>query len=98
MRYILRLAVLALGAYGVWKLYEQYGHRLQASRGDLDDFGARAKRSAHEAAERVTSAAGDATEAVAESTADIKTAARDAQEKVTQNLRDERAASKAPSS
>ncbi len=88
MRSILRLAVLALGAYGAWKLYEEYGQHLQASRRDLDQFAARAKRSAHEAAERVTSAAGDATEAVAASTADIKTAALDAQESVTQNLRD----------
>ena len=98
MRFILRLAVLALGAYGAWMLYENYGERVRSTRGSFDEFAARAKRSTTEAADKVHSAAGDATDAIAASAADIKDAAAHTQESVTETLRDAPAVTAKPSS
>jgi hypothetical protein len=88
VRMIIRLVVLALSAYGAWKLYEQYGDRIPAMRGSFDEFSDRTASATKDAADRVGSAADDASSAIRDSASDIGAAARDAQESITRTLRD----------
>jgi hypothetical protein len=88
VKIIIRLVVLALSAYGAWKLYEDYGDRVPAVRGSLDEFSTRTTNAAKDAAGRVGSAADDASDAIRDSASDIGTAAKDAQESVTRTLRE----------
>ena len=87
MKLIIRLIVLALAGFGAWKLWEQYGSRVPAVRGSIDEFSTRTTSAANDAAERVGSAAEDATAAIKDSVADIESAAKDAQVNVARNLR-----------
>jgi hypothetical protein len=88
VRMIIRLVVLALSAYGAWKLYEQYGDRIPAMRGSFDEFSDRTVSATKDAADRVGSAADDASRAIRDSASDIGAAAQDAQESITRTLRD----------
>jgi hypothetical protein len=85
---IIRLVVLSLSAYGAWKLYEEYGDRLPAMRGSLDEFSERSGNAAKSAAQRVSSDVDDASGAIRDAANDIGNAAKDAQENVTRTLRD----------
>ena len=93
MKFTLRVAVLALSAYGAWSLYETYGDRLRSTLGSVDDFAEDAKRSTSAGADKVSSAVGDAAEAIVESASDITKAASDAEDSVSRTLRDPRAVS-----
>jgi hypothetical protein len=97
VKMIIRLVVLALSAYGAWKLYEDYGDRIPALRGSVDDFSTRSTTAAQDAADRVSFDAGDASEAVRNAAADIGAAARDAQENMTRTLRETPTSSSRPS-
>jgi hypothetical protein len=88
VKLIIRLVVLALSAYGAWKLYEEYGDRLPAMRGSLDDFSERSGNAARGAADRVAFDVDDAGDAVMNAGAEIGNAAKDAQDSVTRTLRD----------
>jgi hypothetical protein len=88
VRMIIRLIVLALSAYGAWKIYEEYGNRIPAMRGTFDEFSTRTASAAKDAAGRVGSAADDAGDALKHSASDIGDAAKDAQESVTRTLRE----------
>jgi len=93
VKIIIRLIVLALSAYGVWKLYEEYGDRIPAMRGSLDEFSDRTAT----AATRVGSAADDASDAIKASASDIGDAAKDAQAGMTRTLREAPAGSRSSS-
>jgi hypothetical protein len=88
VRLIIRLVVLALSAYGAWKLYEEYGDRLPAMRGSLDEFSERSGNAANDAAQRVGFDLDDAGDALRDAASDIGNAAKDAQDNVTRSLRD----------
>ena len=85
MRILLRLMVLGLAAYGGWKLYEEYGDRLPAMRGDLDEFSTRTANAAKDASEQLSSAANDATSALKSSASDIQDAAKDAKDNLSRS-------------
>lgn len=88
MKFIIRLIVLAFAAFGAWKLYEEYGDRIPAMRGSVDEFSTRTTTAAKDAATHVGSAAGDAGDAIKASAVDIRSAAEDLQDDVTRTLRD----------
>ena len=88
MKMIIRLVVLALSAYGAWKLYEEYGDRVPAMRGSLDEFSERSGNAARDAAERVGYDVDDASGALRDAGTEIGNAARDAQDSVTRTLRE----------
>ena len=87
MKQIIRFTVLALSAYGAWSLYETYGDRLRSTGKSLDDFAADAKRSTSEAAEKVSSAADDASGAILDSASDIRKAALETEDRVSHTIR-----------
>jgi uncharacterized protein YjbJ (UPF0337 family) len=97
VKMIIRLVVLALSAYGAWKLYEEYGDRIPALRQSADDFAGRTSDATQDAAQRVGYAADDATSAIRDSAGDIRDAAKDAQERMTRTLQEKPAASTRPS-
>jgi hypothetical protein len=88
VKMIIRLGLLALSAYGAWKLYEEYGDRVPALRQSVDEFSGRTSSATKDAAERVGYAADDASSAIGDSAADIRDAAKDAQERVTRTLQE----------
>ena len=96
MKFIIRLVVLALSAYGAWKLYEEYGDRIPAMRGSVDEFSDRSATAAKDAATQVGNAAGDAGDAIRSSAVDIRDAASDLQDDVTRTLRESPAGASHP--
>ena len=88
MKIIIRLIVLALSAYGAWKLYEEYGDRIPAMRGSVDEFSERSTAAVNDAAGRVGADADDASDAIKASASDIGSAAKDLREDVTRKLRE----------
>jgi hypothetical protein len=85
---IIRLVVLALSAYGAWKIYEEYGDRIPALRHSVDEFSDRTSSATKDAAERVGHDAHDAASAISDSAAEVRDAAKDAQDRMTRTLQE----------
>jgi cell division septum initiation protein DivIVA len=93
MRFLIRIGVLALAAFGAKTLYEKYSPRAQELKQPASDFIDRAKGAANRTSDQMTSAAQTAaqqmTDAAKDMTDELRTAAgdaaHDAAERVDQN-------------
>jgi hypothetical protein len=86
LRTLIRLVVLALAGYGVWKLFDEYGGRAKDLSGPIETFSDRATTAARDAAQGVGSAAHQAAVAVEDSAEKIARAAKDSADEAARHL------------
>ncbi len=88
MRFLIRLGVLMLAAFGAKTLYEKYAPRAQELKEPANDFIDRAKGAVDRTAEQVTNAAQQMTGAAKDMTGEIRSAADDAAHDAAQCIDD----------
>jgi hypothetical protein len=77
MRWLIRLATLALAGYGAWSVYDRYGSRSRQLEPAVRQFSDRATAAAKGAAENVGRSAQDAASSVGEATSEMHRAVKD---------------------
>jgi hypothetical protein len=78
MRFLIRLSVLALAAFGAKTLYERFAPRLNELRGPASQFVDRTSRAVQDSADRAREAAREAAGAFSDTANEVKRAADDA--------------------
>ena len=86
LRLFLRLAILALAAYGAKTLYEKYFSRVETLRGPASEFVQHTNVIATQTAERARQAAREAMGAASDAADEIQRAADDARDETARRL------------